>query len=377
MVEVAVVGLGKMGMSHLAILGGLPGVKVVGVCDSTGYLLDVLRKNTALTTFSDYKRMFEQVQPQAVLISTPTGNHYEMVRAALEQGLHVFCEKPLTLDAVESEQLNQLARERGLVTQVGYHNRFVASFLEMKRLLDLGAIGRVSHVLAEAYGPVVLKAKGTTWRSKRGQGGGCLYDYAAHPLDLLGWFFGEAQQVHGSQLRSVFSAETDDVVLSTLVFPRDVTAQLSVDWSDESHRKMTTRITIWGEFGKLHADRQELQAYLRDSARIPDEYEVGQNVKYTTELTAGVDFYLRGEEYSAQLAHFMESVSNVSNGREVELISDFANAACTDRMIAQIVADANGAVALGKRNEARPVLESGSSKSKWKRLGQRVVPARI
>ncbi len=91
--------------------------------------------------------------------------------------------------------------ERGLVTQVGYHNRFVGAFREVKRLLDAGAIGTVTHVLAEAYGPVVLKAKGSTWRSRRAEGGGCLYDYAAHPLNLLTWYFGEPgrRQRHGAR----------------------------------------------------------------------------------------------------------------------------------------------------------------------------------
>ena len=54
----------------------------------------------------------------------------------------------------------------------------------MKRILDSGALGRVTHVLAEAYGPVVLRAKRQSWRTQKEEGGGCLYDYAAHPLNL-------------------------------------------------------------------------------------------------------------------------------------------------------------------------------------------------
>ena len=57
----------------------------------------------------------------------------------------------------------------------------------MKRLVDAGAIGRITHVLAEAYGPVVLKRQGSTWRTERTEGGGCLYDYAAHPINLVNW----------------------------------------------------------------------------------------------------------------------------------------------------------------------------------------------
>ena len=64
---------------------------------------------------------------------------------------------------------------------------------------------------------------------------------------------------------------------------------------------MTTRITVWGTAGRIFADRQECQVYLRDGAVAPEGYEQGWNVSYTTELTEPVWFYLRGEEYSAQI----------------------------------------------------------------------------
>ena len=69
---------------------------------------------------------------------------------------------------------------------------------------------------------------------------------------------------------------------------------------------MTTRITVWGTAGRIFADRQEIQVYLRDSAVVPAGYERGWNVRYATELTEPVGFYLRGEEYSAQIEHFAE-----------------------------------------------------------------------
>ena len=161
------------------------------------------------------------------------------------------------------------------MTQVGYHNRFVGAFAEVKRLLDMGAIGRVTSVLAEAYGPVVLRDKGSTWRSKREEGGGCLYDYAAHPLDLLTWYCGAPSGVGGTVLGQVFSRQTEDEVFSTLYYPSGSTAQLSVNWSDESQRKMTTKLTFWGTNGRIYVDRQECQVYLRDTATIPEGYQAG------------------------------------------------------------------------------------------------------
>lgn len=333
LIRVGVIGAGKMGLSHLAILGAHPDVELVGVCDSLGYLLDVLEKYTGVRKFSDAAHLFDE-RPDAVLIATPSASHVALVGEALARGIHVFCEKPLTLSAAESTALADAAANAGLVTQVGYHNRFVGTFREVKRLLDLRAIGRVTHVLAEAYGPVVLRPKGETWRSKRVAGGGALYDYAAHPLDLLCWYLGEPERVTGAVLARDFSAETDDEVYGTLNYAGATSAQLSVNWSDESYRKMTTKMTVWGERGKINADRQELEVYLRDTAEVPEGYRAGWNSVNTTTLTAPVWFYLRGEEYSAQIDHFVRSVAaSKSDSGVVAPVNDFASAAATDRTI--------------------------------------------
>jgi predicted dehydrogenase len=335
-IKVAVVGLGKMGLSHHAMINAHPDVEMAGICDSSGYVLGVLKKYTGVETYSDFDAMLNKVDLDAVVIATPSSSHARMVRAALERDLHVFCEKPFTLSAQDAKDLTVLSQERGLVTQVGYHNRFVGAFREVKALLEAGAIGKVTHVLGEAYGPVVLKPKGGTWRSQRTEGGGCLYDYAAHAIDLVNWYLGEPLGVGGTVLGRVFSGETDDEVFSTLYFPEGKTAQISVNWSDESYRKMTTRITLWGTAGRIYADRQECQVYLRDTAQAPAGYGEGWNVRYTTDLTEPVWFYLRGEEYSAQIDSFVQRVK----GKQADGVNSFESAAATDKVISMMVADA-------------------------------------
>ncbi len=335
MVDLAVVGLGKMGLSHLSMIKAHPDVNLVGVCDSTGYMLDVLAKYTGIAVFKNFTEMLDEVTPQAVIIATPTHLHAAMVREAAGRGIHVFCEKPLVVDPVEGEALTALAADRGVVTQVGYHNRFVASFREVHRLVGLGAIGPVHTTLAEAYGPVVLKPAGKSWRSQRSSGGGSLYDYAAHPLNLLTWILGEPTGVSGSRLTSIFSAQIDDAVATTLHYPTG-SAQLCVNWSDESQRKMSTKVTMWGRYGRIYADRQEIQVYLRSDAPIPEGYAVGWNVRYTTDMTEAPWFYLRGEEYSAQLDEFVRRVGAGETVGE----NDFASATLTDRVIAAVAADA-------------------------------------
>jgi len=333
-----------MGISHLSMINAHPDVTVTAVCDAVGYILDVLSKYTGLKPYTDFDAMLREAELDAVLIATPSSTHATMVRKALEHGLHVFCEKPFCLDTKDGEELTRLAEEKGLVNQVGYHNRFVGAFQEVKRLLDGKAIGAVTHVLAEAYGPVVLRPKGSTWRTRSSEGGGCLYDYAAHPLNLVNWYLGAPQGVGGTILNKVFSTETDDEVSGTLYFSEGRSAQISVNWSDESCRKMTTRITLWGTAGRIHADRQVCQVYLRDSAPLPAGYEQGWSVRYTTALTAPVWFYVRGEEYSAQLDYFVRCIEEK---RAADNVNSFATALVTDKVLAMMIADAAKGPSLG------------------------------
>jgi len=336
MIRTGVVGLGKMGMSHFALVNPHPKTLAIA-CDATGFLIDGMSKYIDNPTWRDYDKMIEGEKLDAVVIATPSRAHAPMVRKALERGIHVFCEKPFCLDWEESFALADMAEEKGLVNQVGYHYRFVGAFQEMKRLLEAGAIGTVTHATAEAYGPVVLRPKkGSSWRTTAEEGGGCLYDYAAHPINLLNWFFGEPMDVSGSVLNSIFSAETDDEVYSTFRFDSGISAQLSVNWSDESHRKMSTKITVLGTNGRLYADRQECQLYLREPVEGLTGYDKGWNVRYTTDLTRPSWYYMRGEEYSNQLDDFITAIAD-GTGKAVE--NDFRSAAMTDKTISMILAD--------------------------------------
>jgi scyllo-inositol 2-dehydrogenase (NADP+) len=354
-VRLAVIGLGKMGLSHLSIANALDDFEVVAICDNSRLVTDVLGKVTGLKGFNDYEEVLKLPDLDAVIIATPTIAHEEMIRKALDRGLHVFAEKPLTLHSSASRDLAALASSKGLVAQVGYHNRFVGTFAEAARLLAGGALGKVSHALAESYGPVVLRRTKPTWRGKAGAGGGCLYDYAAHPINLLNWAFGAPEGCLGASLGRLFSAEVDDQTQALLQFSNGVIGQLSVDWSDPSVRKMTTRLSIWGERGKLYADRQELQLFLTGKANLPEGYREGWTVKHITDLTEPVSFYLRGEEYSAQLEAFGRAIAAASGTAR----NDFASAADTDLTIEMI--QNRAAVATASTNVAREVAAGPKS----------------
>ncbi len=121
-----------------------------------------------------------------------------------------------------------------------------ASFQEMHRLLERGVIGTVHNFGVAASGPAVLRPSGRTWRSKSSAGGGCLYDYASHAVNLATFLFGQPTEVGGAVLGRVFSAAVEDEVYATLYYPTSLTGQLSANWSDGSQRKMSMRVDAWG-----------------------------------------------------------------------------------------------------------------------------------
>ena len=330
------VGLGKMGLSHLAILRAHPAIDLVAGCDSTAYLTDILQKHAGLRCYADLDRMLGAEQLDALVVATPSKLHASMVQRALDDGLHVFCEKPFVLDVADGERLAALAREKARVTQVGYHYRFVGAFREAARVVASGALGTIHHVRAEAFGPVVLRRKGGTWRSTKSEGGGALYDYACHAIDLVNFVVGVPTEVGGVVRASVFSRDVDDEVYATLRFEGGASGQLSVNWSDESFRKMLTRISVWGTNGRITADRQECQLYLRERHDALPGIDKGWTVRYTTDLSEPVWFYLRGEEYSAQIDYFANSV----NTGRLDGENSFESALATDRVVAMLLGEA-------------------------------------
>lgn len=332
MMKVGLVGAGKMGLSHYAILGAHPRLEVTAVCDGTAYLTSALRKHLGVRTFKDYRRMFETEPLDCVVIATPSATHFDAARHALTRGLHVFVEKPLCLDPAQSRELAELARARGRANQVGYHNRFIATFREARRLVRAGALGEVYHVAGSAFGQVVIRPRtGLTWRARRSEGGGCLHDYASHVVDLMNFVVGPPEQVLSATLRSIHSTDVEDAVYAAFRYAGGASGSLETNWSDETYRKMSTTLVVNGTKGKIIADRQELRLHLHGGGAFPP-YEAGWNVRYITDLQPPVAFYLRGEEYSAQIDAFVEAAERGTAEHE----NSFASAHETDRVIALV-----------------------------------------
>jgi predicted dehydrogenase len=331
----AIVGLGKMGLSHAAIVGAHPDVDMVAVCDTSSLVLEAFKKFSTVKTFTDFQKMVNETTPDFVVIATPTKYHYPMVKMALEKGIHVFCEKPFTLIASQGKELMELARLKGLVNQVGYHNQFIGTFRELKRLLSQNILGKLVHFSGEAYGPVVVKEKGSTWRSSPEEGGGCLLDYASHVLNLVQEVIGLPVKINGTLLKSIYSKGVEDAVYSLLILQNGLSGTLLVNWSDETYRKMSTSLMVIGEKGKIICDATEVKIFLKEPS-VNEKLGKGWTIKYITDFAIPVNFYLRGEEYSAQIDYFVDCIRNNKQPQ----YNSFEQALYTDRVIEMIIENA-------------------------------------
>ncbi len=303
MLKAGIIGLGKMGISHAAIVGPHKDVDLAAVCDTSSLVLEGFKKFTKVRVYDDYMKMIDSERLDFVIIATPTKFHYPMVKYALEKGVHTFCEKPFSLTLNEGEELVSLADRNNLVNQVGYHNHFIGTFRELKRLIRKGILGDLVHFTGEAYGPVVTKPKGGTWRSEPGEGGGCLFDYASHVINLIQEIISRPVRADGVQLKKIYSIPQGER-------------------------------TVIGKKGKVICDATELKIYLKESDPS-EKLEKGWTIRYITDLAIPVDFYLRGEEYSAQIDNFVHHVmQKIPND-----INTFRQALETDRIMELIMAE--------------------------------------
>jgi predicted dehydrogenase len=187
-IDVALVGLGRMGSVHLeAIRAIVPRLRLVAVAEPRAEPATPERSGDA-AVYADARQALRHPGVTACIVATPTDSHRSIVAQALEAGVHVFCEKPLTLAPHESLELEAMAEARGLVLQIGFWRRFAEPLVEARRLLHAGAIGR----------PLLLRlvqwdvdCPPADWCDPA-RSGGIFVDMAIHEFDEIEWLLDEA-----------------------------------------------------------------------------------------------------------------------------------------------------------------------------------------
>jgi len=328
--NIAVIGLGKMGISHLSILNALPDVKVSAIAETNRFVTRVLEKYTGIKAYSDYRKMLDREALDAVVICLPNSLHYQACIDSIEHKVSFFVEKPFTLDPNQSKEIIDKSRTNNLLGMVGYVNRYIKIFQIIKEMLESDLIGEVYDYKASMLGAVVHAESKETWRNSVSEGGGCLFDYGSHCIDLAIYLFGEIDEILSSELKVLFSKQCEDIVKAMVSHKSGVTGSIFVNWCDESQRKAYNEIEIFGKKGKIIANKQDLKVFLLN--RSEDfGLESGWNSKYVTNYVENVPFYLRGEEFTKELTDF---ISCISEGRKP--LSNIEDAYLTDKTIKMI-----------------------------------------
>ncbi|MBL4746997.1 MAG: Gfo/Idh/MocA family oxidoreductase [Flavobacteriaceae bacterium] len=333
MKNIALIGIGKMGLSHFAIANSTKGLNIVSVCDTSKSLLRAISKNLGIKSYHDYNKMLNAENLDGVIISVPNSMHFNVVKDCLAAGIHVFIEKPLTINYHDSVALQTLAKTKNCLVQVGFVNRFNLIFSKVKELLESNLLGDVQSYHCEMRGGVILEKNTKGWRNSYAAGGGCLYDFGPHCIDLAIFLFGDDVELKSSNLESVFSSQVDDRVHADFLHKNGVEGIISIDWSDPSVRKATNLIRVKGTFGELFANKQEIKINLNHASNNLG-FNVGEHEIYVTDLNTNVDYYLRGEDFSLQMQEFSKSLNDNSTINK----SFIDSVITTDRLIAEILA---------------------------------------
>ena len=150
------------------------------------------------TGYTDYRKLIEDPNVDAVFITVPLFAHYEVAKAALEAGKHVFCEKSLVFTPAEVHGLRALHEANpNLVIQVGLQRRYSQFYQAAKKLIDDGAIGKITHIQAQWHRNTSWRRKATpemeeqfNWRLYRKYSGGLCAELMSHQVDVADWFIG-------------------------------------------------------------------------------------------------------------------------------------------------------------------------------------------
>jgi len=236
-VRVAIVGAGQIGGKRAeSIAAAAQGDRVVTVCDSEFSRAEALAMKCGAGACRDWREAVGGAAIEAVIVATPNRFLREITVAALEQGKHVLCEKPLGVNAEESRAMCRQAEKSRRVLKTGFNHRHHPAVAAAKRLVEAGEIGDLYSVRC-VYGHGGRPGYEKEWRASREMcGGGVLVDQGVHVIDLCRWFLGEFEEAYGRVETHHWNMEVEDNAYALLKDKRGRTACLQVSWTEWKNR---------------------------------------------------------------------------------------------------------------------------------------------
>jgi predicted dehydrogenase len=200
-IGIGVIGTGFARRSYLPVFQSHPGSQVAAVCShSWRHAEEAAAQYGIEKVYDDYRDLIADPAVEAVYVAVPHDLHLPVVSAAIEAGRHVLCEKPLGLNVEQAAALHALATAKGVTHMVGFLQRYLPVYRQMKQLVEEGRLGDVRHVAVHSMqGFAARPGQPFTWRDQvaRTGAGGVLGDTGAHVIDLVLWLFDDIRRVCG------------------------------------------------------------------------------------------------------------------------------------------------------------------------------------
>jgi predicted dehydrogenase len=249
MVRLGIIGLGNMGSAHIASMPKIRRCELTAVCDVD---------DTKLARYPDVKRfqssaeLIRSGEVDAVLVATPHYDHTTIGIDALQNGLHVLVEKPISVHKADCERLISAYTDRSKVFAAMFNQRTDPHYQRIRQLIkngELGEIQRTNWIITDWFRTETYYSSGG-WRATwGGEGGGVLLNQCPHNLDLFQWICGMPSRVRAfAGFGKYHHIEVEDEVTAYLEYPNGATG---VFVTTTGEAPGTNRLEIAGDRGKV------------------------------------------------------------------------------------------------------------------------------
>jgi len=272
----AIIGLGKIGIMHAAMVRNVPGARLAALVDRVPQLGAHVQSmmGTPAPFFTSIAEALRHVPLRGAFVCTPQFAHRAVAEECLEAGLDVFVEKPLAHCLEDAEALLAARRQcPQAVASVGFMKAHEGHYEEVGRLLQAKALGDVQRFEASCYlSQVFAPKKGWIYDRSR-SGGGMVINSTCHLLHSLLRWFGPVRAVT-AMCHSIHSAEVEDMAAIELEFA-NLSGRVATSWSEPGYNVETSTVRIDGSTGTLEVNDRALRLELQQPAA---GYEAGVHV---------------------------------------------------------------------------------------------------
>ncbi len=228
--RMAVIGIKGVGRGHVEAIATDQRAELVALADLDQSAMEVMAAEHSTRAYTDYRRLLEREEIDAVVIATPHHLHAPMCLEALAAGAHVYLEKPIANRVSDADRIVASAHEKGLVVAVGHQYRTFPGNVKLKEIVDSGLIGDLNRILWQW-----LEARPETyydrdiWRCTwEHAGGGVLMNQTSHDLDLLCWLAGDPVEVSAMIRNWGHRHQVEDTAVASIGFASGALANVQL-----------------------------------------------------------------------------------------------------------------------------------------------------